>query len=72
MSSEHKTVYVPFSENSTVNTSVYILPLPYLLHVNVGRVHDIMKRDSNKDPATNPHALLAKVLIDLVGLPHFF
>ncbi|KAL0013441.1 hypothetical protein SO802_000510 [Lithocarpus litseifolius] len=22
------------------------------------RVHDIMKRDSNKDPATNPHALL--------------
>ncbi|KAM3714413.1 hypothetical protein ACJW31_01G330000 [Castanea mollissima] len=30
------------------------------------RVHDIMKRDSNKDPATNPHALLAKVLIDQV------
>ncbi|XP_062158881.1 DNA-directed RNA polymerase 3B, chloroplastic isoform X2 [Alnus glutinosa] len=30
------------------------------------RVHDIMKRDSNKDPATNPHALLAKILIDQV------
>ncbi|GAV88805.1 RNA_pol domain-containing protein [Cephalotus follicularis] len=32
------------------------------------RVHDIMKRDSNKDPTTNPSALLAKVLIDQVGL----
>lgn len=30
------------------------------------RVHDIMRRDSNKDPATNPQALLAKVLIDQV------
>ncbi|KAE8700156.1 DNA-directed RNA polymerase 3 [Hibiscus syriacus] len=30
------------------------------------RVHNIMKRDSNKDPATNPNALLAKLLIDQV------
>uniref|UniRef100_A0A6N2N6W8 DNA-directed RNA polymerase n=1 Tax=Salix viminalis TaxID=40686 RepID=A0A6N2N6W8_SALVM len=30
------------------------------------RVHEIIRRDSNKDPATNPHALLAKVLIDEV------
>ncbi|KAF5469416.1 hypothetical protein F2P56_013494 [Juglans regia] len=30
------------------------------------RVHDIMKRDSDKDPATNPQALIAKVLIDQV------
>lgn len=30
------------------------------------RVHDIMKRDSDKDPATNPQASLAKVLIDQV------
>lgn len=43
-----------------------ILFLPYLLFVNLGRVHDIMKRDSNKDPATNPHAVLAKILIDQV------
>ncbi|XP_019463791.1 PREDICTED: DNA-directed RNA polymerase 3, chloroplastic-like isoform X1 [Lupinus angustifolius] len=27
------------------------------------RVHDIMRRDSNKDPATYPNALIAKVLI---------
>jgi hypothetical protein len=33
------------------------------------RVHEIIRRDSNKDPATNPHALLAKVLIDEVILP---
>ena len=33
------------------------------------RVHEIIRRDSNKDPATNPHALLAKVLIDEVVLP---
>ncbi|XP_021899238.1 DNA-directed RNA polymerase 3, chloroplastic isoform X2 [Carica papaya] len=30
------------------------------------RVHDIMKRDSNKDPSTNPNALLAKILIGQV------
>ncbi|XWS73124.1 hypothetical protein CRYUN_Cryun02cG0098400 [Craigia yunnanensis] len=30
------------------------------------RVHNIMKRDSNKDPATNPNALLAKLLTDQV------
>ncbi|XVF34354.1 hypothetical protein REPUB_Repub18cG0052600 [Reevesia pubescens] len=30
------------------------------------RVHNIMKRDSDKDPATNPNALLAKLLIDQV------
>ncbi|XP_059635968.1 DNA-directed RNA polymerase 3, chloroplastic isoform X2 [Cornus florida] len=30
------------------------------------RVHNIMERDSNKDPATNPHALLAKLLIGQV------
>ncbi|KAF7838116.1 DNA-directed RNA polymerase 3, chloroplastic [Senna tora] len=30
------------------------------------RVHEIMRRDSNKDPATYPNALLAKVLIDQV------
>ncbi|KAL3586408.1 hypothetical protein D5086_013275 [Populus alba] len=30
------------------------------------RVHEIIRRDSNKDPATNPHALLAKALIDEV------
>ncbi|KAH7861977.1 hypothetical protein Vadar_033230 [Vaccinium darrowii] len=30
------------------------------------RVHDIMKRDSNKDPATNPNAILAKALIGQV------
>uniref|UniRef100_A0A5B7BD76 DNA-directed RNA polymerase n=1 Tax=Davidia involucrata TaxID=16924 RepID=A0A5B7BD76_DAVIN len=30
------------------------------------RVHYIMERDSNKDPATNPNALLAKVLIGQV------
>ncbi|KAK4257580.1 hypothetical protein QN277_007149 [Acacia crassicarpa] len=30
------------------------------------RVHDIMIRDSNEDPTTNPKALLAKVLIDKV------
>ncbi|XP_052199386.1 DNA-directed RNA polymerase 3B, chloroplastic [Diospyros lotus] len=30
------------------------------------RVHDIMERDSNKDPATNPSALLAKLLIGQV------
>ncbi|KAK7347625.1 hypothetical protein VNO80_22161 [Phaseolus coccineus] len=30
------------------------------------RVHDIMKRDSNKDPAVYPNALLARVLIDQI------
>ncbi|RDY10946.1 DNA-directed RNA polymerase 3, chloroplastic, partial [Mucuna pruriens] len=30
------------------------------------RVHDIMRRDSNKDPAAYPNALLAKVLIDQI------
>ncbi|XP_057428848.1 DNA-directed RNA polymerase 3B, chloroplastic isoform X2 [Lotus japonicus] len=30
------------------------------------RVHDIMRRDSNKDPSTFPNALLAKVLIDQI------
>nr|KYP51452.1 hypothetical protein KK1_026738 [Cajanus cajan] len=30
------------------------------------RVHDIMRRDSNKDPAAYPDALLAKVLIDQI------
>ncbi|PON70429.1 DNA-directed RNA polymerase, phage-type [Parasponia andersonii] len=30
------------------------------------RVHNIMLRDSNKDPASNPNALLAKILIDQV------
>ncbi|XP_061951741.1 DNA-directed RNA polymerase 3B, chloroplastic isoform X3 [Populus nigra] len=30
------------------------------------RVHEIIRRDSNKDPATNPHALLAKILVDQV------
>ena len=31
-----------------------------------------MKRDSNKDPATDPKALLAKVLIGQVGYPMLF
>ncbi|KAL2338549.1 hypothetical protein Fmac_012995 [Flemingia macrophylla] len=30
------------------------------------RVHDIMRKDSNKDPAAYPNALLAKVLIDQI------
>ncbi|KAL5842149.1 hypothetical protein ACOSQ3_012752 [Xanthoceras sorbifolium] len=30
------------------------------------RVHDIMKRDSNKDPDKNQHAALAKILIDQI------
>ncbi|XP_061347447.1 DNA-directed RNA polymerase 3B, chloroplastic isoform X2 [Gastrolobium bilobum] len=30
------------------------------------RVRDIMRRDSNRDPATYPNALLAKVLIDQI------
>ncbi|KAH9806287.1 DNA-directed RNA polymerase 3 [Citrus sinensis] len=30
------------------------------------RVHEIMKRDSNKDPSKHPQALLAKILIDQV------
>ncbi|XP_048228185.1 DNA-directed RNA polymerase 3, chloroplastic [Ricinus communis] len=30
------------------------------------RVHELIERDSNKDPATNPNALLAKLLIDQV------
>lgn len=30
------------------------------------RVHDMMKRDSNKDPATHPNAALAKVLLGQV------
>ncbi|XP_028789269.1 DNA-directed RNA polymerase 3, chloroplastic-like [Neltuma alba] len=30
------------------------------------RVHNIMRRDSNKDPTTYPNALLAKLLIDQV------
>ncbi|XP_058185833.1 DNA-directed RNA polymerase 3, chloroplastic isoform X2 [Rhododendron vialii] len=30
------------------------------------RVHDIMKRDSNEDPATNPNAILAKALVGQV------
>ncbi|KAJ6857304.1 DNA-directed RNA polymerase 3 [Populus alba x Populus x berolinensis] len=30
------------------------------------RVHEIISRDSKKDPATNPHALLAKILVDQV------
>ncbi|KAK7291936.1 hypothetical protein RIF29_07499 [Crotalaria pallida] len=30
------------------------------------RVHDIMRRDSNKDPSTYPNALIAKVLIDQI------
>ncbi|KAK7388405.1 hypothetical protein VNO78_23221 [Psophocarpus tetragonolobus] len=30
------------------------------------RVHDIMRRDSNKDPAAYPNALLAKVLINQI------
>lgn len=32
------------------------------------RVNDIMEKDSNKDPASNPNALLAKVLIGQVVL----
>ncbi|OAY31446.1 DNA-directed RNA polymerase 3B, chloroplastic isoform X2 [Manihot esculenta] len=30
------------------------------------RVHELIKRDSSKDPATNPNAILAKLLIDQV------
>ncbi|KAF9662721.1 hypothetical protein SADUNF_Sadunf18G0083700 [Salix dunnii] len=30
------------------------------------RVHEIIRRDSYKDPSTNPHALLAKILVDQV------
>ncbi|KAL2482807.1 DNA-directed RNA polymerase 3 [Forsythia ovata] len=30
------------------------------------RVHEIMKKDSNKDPATNPNALVAKLLLGQV------
>ena len=30
------------------------------------RVHAIMEKDSQKDPASNPNALLAKVLIGQV------
>ncbi|KAG5225893.1 DNA-directed RNA polymerase [Salix suchowensis] len=30
------------------------------------RVHEIIRRDSYKDPATNPHALLAKILVEQV------
>lgn len=41
--------------------------MSYLLYINLGRVHKIMRTDSNKDPATSPQALLAKVLIDQVG-----
>lgn len=41
--------------------------LGYLLFLGF-RVHDIMKRDSNKDPATYPNAALAKVLL---GQVHF-
>lgn len=33
------------------------------------RVHDIMKRDSNKDPVSYPIASLAKVLIGQVVFP---
>ncbi|GAB4853640.1 DNA-directed RNA polymerase 3B, chloroplastic [Ancistrocladus abbreviatus] len=31
-----------------------------------GRVHDIMERDSRKDPVTNPNALFAKLLVGQV------
>ena len=31
-----------------------------------------MIRDSNKDPTSNPNALLAKILIDQVALPEKF
>lgn len=34
----------------------------------MSRVYDIMKRDSNKDPDAFPNAMLAKVLINQVGL----
>ena len=44
----------------------------YLFNVYVGRVHDIMVRDSNKDPASDPTALLAKILINQVGLAWSF
>ncbi|KAF3452905.1 hypothetical protein FNV43_RR03338 [Rhamnella rubrinervis] len=36
------------------------------------QIHDIMIRDSNKDPASNPNALLAKVLTNQVGWPYLF
>jgi len=38
------------------------------LHEYLSRVHDIMRRDSNKDPAVYPNALLARVLIDQVNI----
>jgi len=36
--------------------------------VYLSRVHDIMRMDSNKDPAAYPNALLAKVLIHQVNI----
>lgn len=38
----------------------------------MGRVYDIMRRDSNKDPDTFPNALLAKVLLGQVSLDFKF
>lgn len=44
-------------------TNLSLFKNPFL----VFRVYKIMKSDSEKDPATDPNALLAKLLIGQVG-----
>ncbi|KAM7252703.1 hypothetical protein ACFE04_008212 [Oxalis oulophora] len=52
-------------EAAAVNLVVGEKPADVYSEIAV-RVHDIMTKDSNKDPTTNPTALLAKILIDQV------
>ena len=62
------TVHVSLLHDSNVHL-IFIIVQNETERIFADRVHEIIRRDSNKDPATNPHALLAKVLIDEVILP---
>ncbi|KAI4335521.1 hypothetical protein L6164_014159 [Bauhinia variegata] len=61
--------YAALGRNSLEAAAVNLVPKekPADVYSEIAvRVHEIMKRDSNKDPATNRNALLAKLLIDQV------
>ncbi|CAJ1975521.1 unnamed protein product [Sphenostylis stenocarpa] len=53
-------------EAAAVNLVAKEKPADVYTEIAVSRVHDIMRRDSKKDPDAFPNALLAKVLIDQI------
>ncbi|KAE8665551.1 DNA-directed RNA polymerase 3 [Hibiscus syriacus] len=60
-------IFYPFSELEAAAVNLVAGEKPADVYSEIAvRVHNIMKGDSSKDPATNPNALLAKLLIDQV------